>query len=233
MTGYVESGLDADLARWFPDKERVGVPASTRPVAPFLTRLPPAAATAPAAFDRRVRSGAMARFFDIEDWSYAFEFEENGEAILDSDYETELSDDDVWSLGCDGGGNYYVVLTSGRVAVWFHEEQVIEAETRYDNLDVFLWSLVRYGAVRAGVLDLSDVEDDFRSLGQPGAQVPSGGHPGEFATSKGQPAGPPTRVSQPGGPESRPCLFYRISIDSYRRSSGRRVNGCKGLPWGS
>ncbi|MFF9780259.1 hypothetical protein ACF1HJ_42320 [Streptomyces sp. NPDC013978] len=172
LTGYVERGLDADLARWFPDEEPVAVPASTRPVAPFLTRLPPAAATALAAFDRRVRSGTMQRFLDIEDWSYAFEFAENGEVILDSDYETELSDDDVWSIGCDGGGNYYVVLTSGRVAVWFHEEQVIEADTQYDNLDVFLWSLVRYAAVRTGVLDLASVEADFRSLEQPGALAP-------------------------------------------------------------
>ncbi|WP_045561337.1 hypothetical protein [Streptomyces sp. FxanaA7] len=172
LTGYVERGLDGDLARWFPDEERVDLPASTRPVAPFLTRLPPAAATALAAFDRRVRSGAMPRFLDLYDWSYAFEFAENDAVILDSDYETELSDDDVWSVGCDGGGNYYVVLTDGRVAVWFHEEQVIEADTQYDNLDVFLWSLVRYGAVRAGVLDLASVEDDFRALAQPGALAP-------------------------------------------------------------
>ncbi|MEV6379983.1 hypothetical protein AB0M31_11260 [Streptomyces sp. NPDC051773] len=172
LTGYVERGLDADLARWFPDAERVDLPASTRPVAPFLTRLPPAAATALAAFDRRVRSGTMPQFLDIEDWSYAFEFAKNDEVILDSDHETELSDDDVWSIGCDGGGNYYVVLTSGRVALWFHEEQVIEADTQYDNLDVFLWSLVRYSAVRAGVLDLASVEADFRALAQPGALAP-------------------------------------------------------------
>ncbi|MCC9711211.1 hypothetical protein E4N62_41915 [Streptomyces sp. MNU76] len=67
---------------------------------------------------------------------------------------------------------YYVVLTSGRVALWFHEEQVIEADTQYDNLDVFLWSVVRYAAVRAGVLDPAAVEADFRSLGRPGALAP-------------------------------------------------------------
>ncbi|SOD89711.1 hypothetical protein [Streptomyces sp. Ag109_G2-15] len=56
--------------------------------------------------------------------------------------------------------------------MWFHEEQVIEADTQYDNLDVFLWSVVRYRAVRAGVLDLAAVEADFRSLGQPAALAP-------------------------------------------------------------
>jgi hypothetical protein len=56
--------------------------------------------------------------------------------------------------------------------VWFHEEQVIEADTQYDDLAVFLWSVVRYEAVRAGALDLAAVEADFRSLGQPGALAP-------------------------------------------------------------
>ncbi|MBZ3905850.1 MULTISPECIES: hypothetical protein [Streptomyces] len=172
LTGYVERDLDADLARWFPDGPRVEIPASTRPVEPFLARLPPAAATALASFDRRVRSGTLARFFDIDEWSYAFDFAKNDAVILDTDYETELSDDDVWSLGADGSGNHFVVLTSGRIAVWFHEEQVIEADTQYDGLDVFLWSLVRYHAVRAGVLHRADVEDDFRSLAQPGALAP-------------------------------------------------------------
>lgn len=64
------------------------------------------------------------------------------------------------------------MLTSGRVAVWFHEEEVIEAGTQFDNLDVFLWSVVRYHAVRAGVLDLAAVEADFRALGQPGVLAP-------------------------------------------------------------
>lgn len=114
----------------------------------------------------------MPQCLDIYDWSYAFDFEANGCQILDSDHETELSDDDVWSIGADGGGNYYVVLTSGRVAVWFHEEEVIEANTQFDNLDVFLWSIVRYRAVRAGVLDLAAVESDFRTLGQPGVLAP-------------------------------------------------------------
>ncbi|GGV21790.1 hypothetical protein [Streptomyces spectabilis] len=172
LTGYVERGLDADLARWFPDGPRVEVPASTRPVAPFLARLPHDAATALAAFDRRVRAGTLPGVLDIADWSYAFDFAANDCRILGSDHETELSDDDVWSIGADGGGNYYVVLTDGRVAVWFHEEEAVEADTQHDSLDVFLWSLVRYHAVRAGVLDLAEVEGDFRALGQPGALAP-------------------------------------------------------------
>lgn len=172
LAGYVDRGLDADLVRWFTNGPRVEIPASTRPVEPFLAKLPHDAATALAGFDRKVRSGTMAQFLDIYDWSYGFDFEANDAKILDSDYETELSSDDVWSIGCDGGGNYYVVLTSGRVAVWFDEEQVIEAHTQYDNLDVFLWSVVRYHAVRAGALDLAAVEADFRSLGQPGVLAP-------------------------------------------------------------
>ncbi|MQS38532.1 hypothetical protein [Streptomyces katsurahamanus] len=172
LTGYVDRDLYNDLARWFPDEPRVDIPASTRPVEPFLAKLPLDAATALAGFDRRVRSGSLPQCLDIYDWSYAFDFKANDCRILDSGYETELSDDDVWSIGADGGGNYYVVLTSGRVAVWFHEEEVIEAGTQFDNLDVFLWSIVRYHAVRAGVLDLAAVEADFHALGQPGALAP-------------------------------------------------------------
>lgn len=44
LAGYVERHLDADLARWFPDAERVSVGADARPVAPFLGRLPAASA---------------------------------------------------------------------------------------------------------------------------------------------------------------------------------------------
>ncbi|MFF9900060.1 hypothetical protein [Streptomyces longispororuber] len=172
VAGYVERDLDADLARWFSGAPRAGAPASVRPVEPFLARLPRAAATALAGFDRRVRAGAVPEVFDVCDWSYGFAFGANDCRVLDSDYETELSDDDVWSVGADGGGNYHVVLASGRVALWFHEEEVIEADTQYDSLDVFLWSMVRYHAVRAGVLDLAAVEADFRSLGQPGALAP-------------------------------------------------------------
>ncbi|MEU8137842.1 hypothetical protein [Streptodolium elevatio] len=172
LTGYVDRDLDADLARWLPAEPPAEISASTRPVEPFLARLPQAAATALAAFDRRVRSGAMPRCLDIYDWSYAFDFAANDCTILDSDYETELSDDDVWSLGADGAGNLYVMLTDGRIAVWFAEEEVIEEGTQFDNLDVFLWSAVRYRAVRAGVLDLAAVEADFRSLAQPGVLAP-------------------------------------------------------------
>lgn len=172
LSGYVDRDLEADLARWFPREPRVEFSEPVRPVEPFLARLPRNAATTLASFDRRVRSGTMPDFLDIADWSYGFEFEANDCEILNSDYATRLCDDDVWSIGCDGAGNYYVVLTNGRVAVWFHEEQIIEAHTQYEDLNVFLWSLVRYRAVRAGVLDLTAVEEDFRSLGQPGALAP-------------------------------------------------------------
>ncbi|WP_067980134.1 hypothetical protein [Nocardia caishijiensis] len=169
LTGYTDRGLDADLARWFPDADPVSIPTETRAVEPFLERLAPADAAALAAFDRRVRSGRMPQFLDIFEWSYAFDFAANGCGILDADYSTELADDDVFSLGADGGGNLYVLLTTGQVAVWFHEEEVLEGDTRFDNLDVFLWSYVRYRAVRAGRLALADIEADFTALGQDGA----------------------------------------------------------------
>ncbi|MFG3283294.1 hypothetical protein [Streptomyces sp. NPDC048111] len=174
LTGYVERDLDADLARWFPDAERAGVPRA-RPLGPFLARLPRMAASALSAFDRRVRAGTLPTLFGVADWSYAFEFAANDCRILDGDYESELTDDDVWSLGADGGGNYFVVLADGRVGLWFHEEEVIEAHTRFDDPDVFLWTLVRYHAVRTGALPLASVEPDFRSLGQAGALAPEVG----------------------------------------------------------
>ncbi|MEV6218118.1 hypothetical protein [Nocardia sp. NPDC051833] len=169
LVGYTERDLDADLARWFPDAEPVVVPGGTRSVAPFLDRLAPADAAALAAFDRRVRSGRLPQFLDIFDWSYAFDFAANDCGILDADYTTAVTDDDVFSVGADGGGNLYVVLTTGQIAVWFHEEEVLEGGTRFDNLDVFLWSYVRYRAVRAGRLARADVEADFTALGQDGA----------------------------------------------------------------
>lgn len=169
LVGYTDRGLDTDLARWFPDAERVAIPAETRSVAAFLEKLAPADATALVAFDRRVRSGRLPQFLDIFDWSYAFDFAGNDCTILDGDYTTELTDEDVFSLGADGAGNLYVVLTNGQVAVWFHEEDVLEGGTRFDNLDVFLWSYVRYRAVRAGKLARVDIEADFIALGQDGA----------------------------------------------------------------
>ncbi|MGQ4601089.1 hypothetical protein [Nocardia sp. R6R-6] len=173
LVGYTDRDLDADLARWFPAAEPVHLSGQTRPVAPLLARLAPADAAALAAFDRRVRSGRLPQFLDIFDWSYGFEFAGNDCGIVDSDYTTELTDDDVYSIGADGGGNLYVVLASGQVAVWFHEEEVLEGGTRFDNLDVFLWSFVRYRAVRAGKLAYSAVEADFLALGQDGALEPN------------------------------------------------------------
>ncbi|MFC9996676.1 hypothetical protein [Nocardia sp. NPDC127526] len=172
LAGYIDRDLDADLTRWFPDAEPVDLPAETRPVAPFLDRLTPSDAAALSALDRRVRSGRFPQFLDMFDWSYGFDFAENDCSILDSDYTTELTDDDVYTIGADGGGNLYAVLTNGQVAVWFHEEEVLEGGTRFDNLDVFLWSFVRYRAVRAGKLPLAAVEADFLSLAQDGAVTP-------------------------------------------------------------
>lgn len=175
LAGYVERDLDADLARWFADAPRVDVGADARPVEPFLARLEAGPAAALRAFDQKVRSGTLAQFLDIYDWSYAFDFAANECGITDSDYETVLSDDDVYSIGADGSANYYVVLTNGQVAVWFSEEEVLEGNTRFDNLDVFVWSAVRHRAVREGKLDRASVEADFVSLGQDGALDPDVG----------------------------------------------------------
>ncbi|MEU1754035.1 hypothetical protein ABZ436_15400 [Micromonospora matsumotoense] len=175
LTGYVDRDLDADLARWFADRPPVSVPARTRPVTSLLDRLPPPTATALAAFDHRVRSGRMPQFLDVYDWSYGFDFAGNDCQLLDADYQPTLTDDDVYSVGADGGGNLHVVLANGQVGLWFHEEEVVEGDTRFDNLDVFLWSVVRYHAVRAGRLERAAVETDFRSLGQDGTLRPEVG----------------------------------------------------------
>jgi hypothetical protein len=172
LTGYVERDLDADLARWFADEPPITLPPDIRPAAPFLARLPEDAARALAAFDDRVRSGRMPQFLDVYDWSYAFEFGANDCGILDADYETEVPEEDVFALAADGSANLHVLLADGQVALWFHEEEVLEGDTRFDSLDVFLWSIVRYQAVRAGRLTPAEIEDDFRALNQPGAVHP-------------------------------------------------------------
>ena len=168
LAGYIERDLDADLARWFAGSDPIVLEEEVRPVEPFLARLAPADAAALAAFDRRVRSGAMPQFMDVYDWVYGFDFAGNDCGILDSDYETELTDDDLYAVAADGGGNYFAVLTNGQVATWFHEEEVIEANTRFDNPDVFVWTMVRYQAVREGKLNRADVEADFVALAQDG-----------------------------------------------------------------
>ncbi|HWS36560.1 MAG TPA: hypothetical protein VN408_27970 [Actinoplanes sp.] len=175
LIGYVERDLDADIARWFPDAGRAEVPAGTRSIDHLTGRLPASGAAALAAFDQRVRAGAIPGVFEIADWSYGFDFAGNECSILDSDYETEVSDDDVFSLAADGGGNLWTLLVNGQVAVWFHEEGVLEADTRFDHLDVFVWSLIRYYAVRAGVLPRTAVEADFLALNQGGMVHPESG----------------------------------------------------------
>ncbi|MFG1989932.1 hypothetical protein ACGFJ7_08120 [Actinoplanes sp. NPDC048988] len=49
------------------------------------------------------------------------------------------------------------------------EEEVIEAGTRFADLGVFVWHMVRYRAVRNGTLSRDEVEADFRALAQDGA----------------------------------------------------------------
>ncbi|KUL30825.1 hypothetical protein [Actinoplanes awajinensis] len=164
LTGYVTRDLDADLARWLAGEPRVTLPAAVALVTPFLSLLPASDAAALAGFDSRVRSGALPQFLDVYDWSYGFDFAANDCAVHNAEQ--------VWSLGADGGGNLYCVLPDGEIGIWFHEEELIEDGTRFDNLDVFLWSAVRYRAIQLGVLALADVRDDFVSLGQGGVLHP-------------------------------------------------------------
>lgn len=175
LIGYIERDLDADIARWFPDTGRAKVPAGTRSIDHLVDRLPASGAAALTAFDRRVRAGAIPDVFEIAYWSYGFDFAGNGCSVLDSDHTTEVVVDDVFSLAADGGGNLWTLLANGQVAVWFHEEEVLEADTRFDHLDVFVWSLIRYYAVRGGVLSLAEVEADFLALNQGGMVHPESG----------------------------------------------------------
>lgn len=164
LAGYVDRDLDADLARWFAGEEPVTLDDPVLPVEPFLALLPATHTTALAAFDQRVRSGKMPQFADVYDWSYGFDLAANDCSVQDFEH--------VYSLAADGTSNLYVVLPDGQVGIWLHEEEIVEEGTRFDNVDVFLWHLVRFQAVQQGKLTLEDVEDDFRSLGQDGALHP-------------------------------------------------------------
>ncbi|MEV6348397.1 hypothetical protein [Actinoplanes sp. NPDC051851] len=160
LSGYTVTALAADLDRWFADEERVDVGSDIRPVTDFLQLLPSADAAALAAFDTLVRSGRLAQFMDVYDWSYGFDFAANDCAVHGAEH--------VWALAADGSSNLYVVLPDGSIRIWFHEEETLEEGTGFDNLDVFLWTMVRYRATLDGSLELAEVEDDLRALGQPG-----------------------------------------------------------------
>jgi hypothetical protein len=168
LTGYVERGLDADLARWFAREPRASIAPTVRPVQPFLFRLPDADASALGALDRRVRSEALPELWGLditEDWTYGFDFAANGIEVRDEKDEIE----EVWPLALDGGGNHYVLRATGQVAVWNHETGAIEGHTGFDNLDLFLWSVVRLAAVHDGRIGRDEIEADFEALAQPGA----------------------------------------------------------------
>lgn len=170
LTGYVEQDLDADLAYWFPGERPVSIASTIRPVEPFLARLPVDAARALESLDRKVRGGTLTAIptLDIaEDWSYGFDFIANGVELFHEDDEDETDvAGEVWCLGLDGDGNQYVVLASGRVALWNHEEGVIERDSQFNSIDVFLWTMVRVSALRAGILRYADIEPEFNALGQ-------------------------------------------------------------------
>jgi hypothetical protein len=123
------------------------------------------------AFDALVRAKKFPVIFGLDisdDWTYGFDFAKNEATILDEEGK-EVDAETVYALGCDGGGNYWLVTDDGRVVVWNHEEDSIEAHTQFASLDVFLWVIVRLAAVRAKKLAKKDVEKDIRALKQGGA----------------------------------------------------------------
>lgn len=170
IDGYVERGLDADAAKWFADAARVSIADSIPPVNAFAAKLPAKASKSLLAFDAKVRGGKFPTVpcLDImDDWTYGFDFVKNGVEVLDGDGNDVAAD--VWTLALDGGGNHYLQLPNGKVAVWNHEESSIEDHTQFEDLDVFLWSMLRLGAVRAKKLAKADIAGDFEALAQPGA----------------------------------------------------------------
>jgi hypothetical protein len=143
LEGYIERDMDADTAKGFADAEPVSLAASIVPVAPFLRTLPKHAATSLASFDAKIRGGKFPTIpcLDImDDCTYGFDFVKNGVEVLDTDRNEVAS-----------------------------EESSIEDHTQFDNLDVFLWSMIRLGAVRKKKLAKKDIANDFETLAQPGA----------------------------------------------------------------
>jgi len=171
LVGYIARDLESDLARWLPDAERVSVSPGVRPVAPFAARMPGGAAQVLLDFDAKVRSGALASLYRLnicDEWTYGFDFASHGVEVLDADRETDIAAD-VWSLATDGGGNHYVLLTNGQVALWIHDEGGLEeGGAGFDGLDALLWWKVRAAAVHRGVLTWSDVEPELVALQEAG-----------------------------------------------------------------
>jgi len=172
LSGYTKKGLSDDLAKWFVDAERCEVAeGGIRSLAGFLKHLDESHHASMTAFDALVRGGkwpSVSGLDIMDDWTYGFDFAKNDVNVLDEDGE-EVDRESVYSLGCDGGGNHYVVLKDGRVVVWNHEEDSIEGHTQFANLDVFLWVLLRVAAVDDGKLDKAAIEKDIRALKQGGA----------------------------------------------------------------
>ena len=92
---------------------------------------------------------------------YGFDFEENG-LLTDEDHENYLA------LTCDDYGDMYLLeLDTGLVVSYGCDEDILRNDETFDNLDVFLWIMIRLNSVLEGVLDLDDVEGDIEELDQP------------------------------------------------------------------
>jgi hypothetical protein len=171
LAEYIARDLDADLARWFPDADRVSIAPTVRPAAPFAARLPADAAEVLLAFDAKVRSGTLASLYRLdllEDWTYGFDFAAHDITVLDAERETDIAAD-VWSLATDGAGNHYVLLTNGQVALWICDESGLEeGGAVFEGLDALLWWKVRAAAVNQGMLTWSDVEPELVALQRAG-----------------------------------------------------------------
>jgi len=170
LNGYIERGLDADLARWFPDAAKVQVAATVQPVGPFLQTLPTRASSALRELDEKVRSGTMPSVWLLEmvgDASYGFDFVAKGAKVLDEEQDNIAKN--VWSLGCDGRGNYYVLKQDGRVATWYPTDgDKLDANAQFASLDAFMWAKVRRAAVNAKKLTQAELDADLASLADPG-----------------------------------------------------------------
>ena len=170
IDGYVVRHLEADLDRWFAAADRVEIAQSVQPVAAFVSTLAPGARGALEHLDALVRSGRMASLWlldMLEDWTYGFDFVGNGACVLDQhgkDVHTT-----VWSLGCDGSGNYHVVLPDGRVTTWYPTDgDTLDPHAVFASLDHFMWAAVHRAAVRSKQLAGDEVAAAAAAAGDSG-----------------------------------------------------------------
>ena len=115
------------------------------------------AARALAGWDELARAGTIPDVYRFEQGDrYGFDFAAAGVPVFVGGTNVAA---DVWALGHDGGGNVYLVTTSGAVRIWNHETYALEPANRsgFTSLDAFAWALVRLAAVDARRLTAADL----------------------------------------------------------------------------